>query len=110
MKQRHLFLFCFFVFNFSFAQNKVISASEICVKAASDWALKSEAKQTKTNIKKIKDVENKSLGGGTMLYLTSVFVEGPNTGDNTHWEIVGEYKIETASCKVLLGRRHWQHF
>jgi hypothetical protein len=31
-------------------------------------------------------------------------VEGPNTGDNAHWEIVGEFNLKNSTCKVLIGK------
>lgn len=105
------FLLSLLVSNISSLQAKdtPLSAAEICLKSANAWALKSEAKHTKTKPEQIKITVKKSLGSGASLYLMSVFVEGPKTGDNTHWEIVGEFKLKTDSCKILLGRRYWAH-
>ncbi len=104
-----LFLLTLFGFNCAHAETKTASAADICSEAASSWALKSEAKQTKSKAEKIKDIERQALGNGANLYLMSIFVEGPNTGDNTHWEIVGEFNPKNSSCKVLLGKRYWAH-
>jgi hypothetical protein len=91
------------------AKDTPLSAAEICLKTATAWAVKSEAKHSKSKFDQIKIGEKKSNGSGASLYLMSVFVEGPKTGDNTHWEIVGEYRLKTDSCKILLGRRYWAH-
>lgn len=98
-------LLSFMVFNFAYAGG----AADTCMKSATTWALKSEAKKTGVKIEKIKVIENRSLGNGANLYLMSLFVEGPKTGDNTHWEIAGEFELETSSCKILVGRRYWAH-
>lgn len=108
MKVFNLLFFSLSIFNCAYASDETTSA-DICLSSARDWVLKSEAKQTKTKLEKIKDSEKHSLGSGANLYLMSVFVEGPNTGDNTHWEVVGEFNLRSNSCKILMGRRYWAH-
>lgn len=84
-------------------------AKNLCLKSAKSWVLNSESKKTKTKIELIKDTENNSLGNGANLFLISIFVTGPKTGDNTHWEVVGEFDYAKDSCKILVGRRYWTH-
>ena len=55
-------LFSLSVFNYAYALDETTSA-DICLNSASEWVLKSEAKQTKTKLEKIKDSEKYSLGG-----------------------------------------------
>lgn len=96
--------------NFIYAKEVVNqSAADICMESASRWVIKSEAKQSKVKQVKIQVTEKRSLGSGANLYLMSLFVEGPNIGDNIHWEVVGEFLIKNESCKILLGKRYWAH-
>jgi hypothetical protein len=102
-------LVSFVIINSAYAEGEITSAADICLRSATSWVINSEANQTKTAPEKIKGSEKRSLGSGANLYLMSVFVEGPQTGENTHWEVVGEFNLKKDSCKILLGRRYWAH-
>ncbi len=100
-----LIVFC----KFSYAKNETKTAADICLKSATTWAIKTEAKKTGAKVDQIKTSEAKSLGSGANLYLASVFVDGPKTGENTHWEIVGEFNFNKHTCEILVGKSYWAH-
>lgn len=103
------FFISLLITSISLAQNVTSSADEACKKSAKSWILDSESKKTGAKRDLINDSEIKLLGNGANLYLLTMFVTGPKTGDNTHWEVVGEFNYDSKSCKILLGRRYWAH-
>ncbi|MCB0415165.1 MAG: hypothetical protein KDD50_12575 [Bdellovibrionales bacterium] len=90
-------------------QSPTKTMDQVCLEASQKWVKKTEAKETKVAMNKIKVSESKILGSGALLVLTHLFVDGPNTGENTHWEVVGEFDYKRALCKILTGKRHWPH-
>lgn len=99
----------FTILSYAYAKIESVSANDICIKASGAWVRNAEAEHTASKKERIQDLEKRSLGSGAHLYLMSIFVDGPKTGDNTHWEVVGEFELKSNSCKILLGRRYWAH-
>lgn len=106
-------------FSFSaFAEEKVVETADkvsekvlvqnpavpICRGASENRARQLEATWTKSTFKDISTGEVRYHGSGTGLFLFSVFVKSPKTGDNTHWETVAEFNYKTNTCKVIASR------
>jgi hypothetical protein len=103
-------IFCVFACALSsYAETATSPAGDVCLKSAKSWVIKSESKKTATKVDQIKNLEIKLQGNGANLYLVTMFVEGPKTGDNTHWEVVGEFNYDKNICRIILGRRYWAH-
>lgn len=104
---RIIFAFCFlYTFSlYAFAG----SMNDECLKEARAWVINEESKHIQLKPKDIKIAEEKVNGSASLLALLSLFVDSPKTGDNTHWEVVGEYNYKAESCRIVFGRRHWQH-
>lgn len=102
-------LFLIFLFFSGINAQVPDTANALCEKVAKDSILKEEAKSSKTKVNKISLSNFKLIGNGSMLYLYSGFVDGPNTGENTHWEVVVSFDAKQGICTTATSRRYWAH-
>lgn len=88
-----------------FAEERADPAHQACLESCRISAIQLEAKEAKLPPQRIKVSQTRLLGSGAGLFLCSTFVESPNTADNVHWEIVGEFNYKSGTCKTALSRR-----